>query len=192
MKNNQLIIAGVATLALMVGAYYYGTKPIAPAFAADPAVVAKFNTLSKGGNSQCSAEFAQAVKDGTTDAPRIQGSCCSPMDLHRYSEQVDALKKYADIPEIPPDPYDIDVTLAKTLTAYYDTTLTPDGQKAYDYAMENSMGKGPCCCACWGWYVYGGLAKMLISERGFTGEQIKELWDISDMCGGPGEHINHV
>lgn len=191
MKNNQLIIAGVAALILIVGAYYYNVRPTASPFTVDTALAAKFDQLSKNGNSSCSADFQQAVKDGSTGEERIRGSCCSPMDLHRYSEQVGGLKKYSAIPEIPPDPYDIDATLAKDLTMYYDTVLTPDEQKAYDYAMQNSMGKGPCCCKCWGWYVYGGLAKLLIQKYNYTGEQITEIWDLSDMCGGPGAHINH-
>lgn len=192
MKNNQLIIAAVVVLVLVGGAYYFTAKPAEPAFVADPAIAAKFDTLKKSGNSSCSANFAQSVKDGTTGSERLQGSCCSPMDLHRYSEQVEGLKKYASTPEIPPDPYDIDATLAKTLTAYYDTTLTPDEQKAYDYAMANSMEKGPCCCKCWRWYVYGGLAKLLIQKYHFTGEQITEVWNLSDGCGGPGDHVNHT
>ncbi|MDX8512687.1 hypothetical protein [Mesorhizobium captivum] len=59
-----------------------------------------------------------------------------------------------------------------------------DEQKAYDYAMANSEEKGPCCCPCWRWKVYGGLAKYLIHEHRFTGEQIVDVWDLSDGCGG--------
>ena len=47
--------------------------------------------------------------------------------------------------------------------------LSPDEQKAYNYAMANSKEMGPCCCHCWHWYVYGGLAKLLITHRHFTG-----------------------
>lgn len=192
MKNNQILFAVAAVILLIGGSYYFTAKPKEIAFAADPAVAAKFDILSKNGNSSCDPGFARAVKDGTTGTERIQGSCCSPMDMHRYSEQVAGLKKYAEFPEIPPDPYDIDTALAKELTSYYDVTLTPDEQKAYDYAMQNSMGKGPCCCKCWGWFVYGGLAKKLINERAFTGEQITEVWNLSDMCGGAGGHLNHT
>ncbi len=191
MKNNQLIIAGVSALILIAGAYYFSASPKASPFVADPAIAATFNTLKASGNSSCSADFAQSVKNGTTGSERLKGSCCSPMDLHRYSEQVTGLKKYASTPEIPSDPYNIDAALAQKLTAYYDTTLTPDEQKVYDYAMANSMEKGPCCCKCWRWYVYGGLAKLLIQKYHFTGEQITEVWNLSDGCGGPGSHVNH-
>ncbi|OHA48557.1 MAG: hypothetical protein A2806_00105 [Candidatus Terrybacteria bacterium RIFCSPHIGHO2_01_FULL_48_17] len=155
------------------------------------ALAAKFEYLSQNGNSSCSASFRQSIASGTTGSERLQGSCCSAMDPHRYAEQVDGLKKYADIPEIPPDPYDIDAKLAQELAAYYDVELTPGQQQAYDYAMQNSNEKGPCCCKCWRWYVYGGLAKLLIQNYGFTGEQLTEVWNLSDGCGGPGDHATH-
>ena len=50
------------------------------------------------------------------DTARIQGSCCGPMDFHKYQEQVEGLKKYADIPQIPADPYDVPVSLAKNFS----------------------------------------------------------------------------
>ena len=71
---------------------------------------------------------------------------------------------------------------------YYGLELTPEEQEAYDYAMQNSNEKGPCCCMCWRWYVYGGLAKFLIKHHDFTGEQITEVWNLSDGCGGDSEH----
>lgn len=154
------------------------------------ALAAKFEELSQNGNSSCSASFRDSVAAGSTGSERLQGSCCSAMDLHRYSEQVEGLKKYANIPEIPPDPYDIDAKLAEALAARYDDPLTPEQQKAYDYAMANSDEKGPCCCKCWRWYVYGGLAKLLIQDYGFTGEQVTEVWNLSDGCGGAGEHVH--
>lgn len=191
MRNISLPIAA-AVLLLVAGAYYFSASSKPPvAIFAETALAAQFEMLSKNGNSNCSDEFMRSIQSGESGLERIQGSCCSPMDPHRYQEQIEGLKKFKDISEIPPDPYDIDAGLAKDLMSYYDMQLTEEGQKAYDYAMENSMGKGPCCCMCWGWYVYGGLAKKLIQERAFTGEQITELWDLSDMCGGPGDHLNH-
>jgi hypothetical protein len=155
----------------------------------DPALAKHFEYLSENGNSNCSRTFMESI---ATMAPtsRLQGSCCSPMSLHRYSEQVTALRKYKDIAEIPPDPYDIEAGLAQKLMASYDAALTPDQQRAYAYAMANSDEKGPCCCQCWRWKNYGGLAKLLIRERGFTGEQITEVWNLSDGCGGDDEHLH--
>lgn len=150
----------------------------------------KFNYLSQNGNSSCSSAFRDSI-DVMPDNNRLQGSCCSPMSLHRYSEQTEGLKRYTYIPEIPPDPYDIAAGLAKKLMSYYDTKLTLEEQKEYDYAMQNSDEKGPCCCKCWRWYVYGGLGKILIKNYKFTGQEITEVWNLSDGCGGDSEH-HHV
>lgn len=125
------------------------------------------------------------------DSKRLKGSCCSPMNVHRYSEQVEGLKGYINIPETPTDPYDIEAANAKKFISYYDMQLTTEEQNAYDYAMQNSNEKGPCCCKCWRWFVYGGLGKHLIRERNFTGEQITQVWNLSDGCGGEGDHVNH-
>ena len=150
----------------------------------------RFAYLSTHGNSACSLNFQNGIP-AMADEERIQGSCCSPMSLHRYEEQIEAIKKYKDISEIPPDPYDVSGDIAKKMYAYYDTPLSPDEQVAYDYAMAHSHEKGPCCCKCWHWIVYGGLGKFLIHEKGFTGEQVTEVWDLSDACGGDEEH-NHA
>jgi len=156
--------------------------------AVNTVLAAKFTELSKNGNSTCSAVFKDSIME-MSDMMHIKGSCCSPMSMHRYEEQVEGLKKYANIPEIPPDPYDVDAMLAKELLIYYDFRLNPEEQTAYDYAVGHSHEEGPCCCKCWRWYVYGGLAKKLIHERGFTEEQIVDVWNLSDGCGGDGEHV---
>lgn len=148
----------------------------------------KFEDLSQNGNSSCSAAFKDSIAD-MPEGARLKGSCCSPMSLHRYTEQVQGLERFKAvsgqaIPEIPDDPYDIEAGLAKRLIAHYELELTPEEQQAYDYAMRNSNEKGPCCCRCWRWYVYGGLAKSLIKNRNFTGEQITAVWNLSDGCGG--------
>lgn len=191
MKNISLPIAVVVAVFLVGGAYYLSTTSKTPvALITDQALAEKFDVLSSTGNSSCSAAFTDSI-DNMPETGRLRGSCCSPMDPHRYVDQVTGLKKFKDIPEIPPDPYDIDAVLAKQLKAYYDVELTQQQQQAYDYAMENSHEKGPCCCKCWRWYVYGGLGKLLIQKYGFTGEQVTEIWNLSDGCGGAGEHVTH-
>ncbi len=190
--NKNLQISIVLALLLIGGAWYFASskKDGGPPLVADTALAAKFDILSKNGNSSCSGAFMQSI-DGMADNAQLQGSCCSPMDMHRYSEQIEGLKKYKDIPEIPSDPYDINAGLAKKLKTNYNVQLTLNEQKAYDYAMANSNEKGPCCCKCWRWYVYGGLGKLLIQKYHFTGEQVTEIWNLSDGCGGPGDHVNH-
>jgi hypothetical protein len=154
------------------------------------ALAAKFDELSKNGNSSCSTVFKDSILN-MPDDKRIQGSCCSPMNMHRYAEQIKGLEKYKNIGEIPSNPYDIDAIIAKKMIVNYDMQLTADEQKAYDYAIANSDEKGPCCCKCWRWHVYGGLAKYLIRSYKFTGEQITEVWNLSDGCGGAGDHVEH-
>ncbi len=192
--NKKTYIALGAALLLIGGAFYFSSSRQKPSVEAlphvDSALAAKFDELSRGGNSSCSGGFKDSIAS-MSDSAEIKGSCCSPMDMHRYSEQVTGLQKYKDIPEVPPDPYDINAGLAKKLQSYYDVQLTPEEQKAYDYAMANSKEKGPCCCKCWRWYVYGGLGKLLIQKYHFTGEQVTEIWNLSDGCGGPGDHVNH-
>ncbi len=143
----------------------------------------KFGTLSANGNSSCSGAFQESIA-GLPPGARLQGSCCSPMERAGYNNQVEGLKKYVGIPDVPPDPYDIDVSLAKKLMSYYDLKLLPGEQAAYDFAMANSAEKGPCCCGCWRWKVYGGLANLLIREHGFDGAKVTDVWNLSDGCGG--------
>jgi hypothetical protein len=188
-KNTYISILFVALV--IWGVYIAGSRPTnQKSEFTKEALAAKFEELSQNGNSSCSASFASSI-DSMSDSARLQGSCCSPMSMHRYGEQVEGLKKYGEIKEIPADPYDIEARLAKKLKGYYNVELTPEEQQIYDYAMQNSHEKGPCCCKCWRWYVYGGLAKLLIQEHGFTGEQIVDVWNLSDGCGGDSEH-NHV
>jgi hypothetical protein len=159
----------------------------AGAAATPPTLDERFDYLSTRGNSSCSAAFTDSIAKMLVTT-RLQGSCCSPMDRHRYVEQVQGLQKYSSIPEIPPDPYDIPVSLARKAMSYYDLVLSPDEMRVYQYASDTSDEKGPCCCKCWRWRVYGGLGKFLIRERHFTGEQLVEVWNLSDGCGGGGEH----
>ena len=85
--------------------------------------------------------------DGFSDEDNIQGACCGAMDFHRYQEQVESLKRYKDISQIPEDPYNIPVALAKQLFEYQQTiTLGEVEQGVYDQAMEMSHEGGPCCC----------------------------------------------
>ncbi len=194
--NKQTIFALLIVLLFVGGAVFLGGSQKQGTKTnighVNEALAAKFEELSKNGNSSCSGGFKNSIAAMSDDA-QLKGSCCSPMSIHRYTEQVEGLEKFKSEPsqniaEIPDDPYDVDARLAKRLILYYDLELTPEEQRSYDYAMLNSNEKGPCCCKCWRWYVYGGLAKFLIQNHDFTGEQITELWNLSDGCGGDEEH----
>lgn len=156
----------------------------APAFAevASGDLMARFEHLSNNGNSNCSMEFMQSIATGLQDR-RLQGSCCSPMAFGHYVEQIEGLKTYSSIPEIPSDPYDVNSDLARALLIVDATTLSDSDQATFDRALQLAEEGGPCCCRCWRWSVYSGLAKRLIRDRGFDAEQIAEVWDLSSGCG---------
>lgn len=175
-RRRTVCLCLVASLMLVSGAAY------------SDGVSKSFDFLSQNGNSNCSQEFLDSIPS-MPDTARLQGSCCGPMDLHRYREQIAGLKAHASITDIPPDPYDIEAGLAKRLLAAYGTMLKPEQQKAYDKAMTLSSEKGPCCCQCWRWHVYGGLGKLLIRDHGFDGEKLARIWDLSDGCGGA-DHVH--
>ncbi len=179
-------MSGAARIAAGLAAGLF-LKPSHGVAAEDAELVSRFEYLSQNGNSNCSRAFLDSIKTMPVTV-RLQGSCCNPMDAHRYIEQVKTLRKYAEVSAIPPDPYDIPAGLAQKMLPYFDIELTTDEQPAYDYAMANSDEKGPCCCQCWRWHVYGGLAKLLIREQGFTGPQLTEIWSLSSGCGGGAEH----
>ncbi len=159
MLNKKLQITIVA-IAILVGGYFYLSSGSAfdlsnksSSHIVSEALAAGFDYLSKNGNSSCSTSFRSSITS-MADDERLRGSCCSPMSVHRYSEQVEGLKKFKsitsqNIDKIPDDPYDIEARLAKELMQYYDMELSSEEQKAYDYAMQNSSEKGPCCCKCW-------------------------------------------
>jgi len=182
MRSKSARIGLITALTILLSSL--SMAPLARAEQAiDPATAERFDYLSNHGNSNCSTAFMNSIATMPVTA-RLQGSCCSPMSLGRYGKQIEGLKKYSALSEIPADPYDVPAGLAQKATASYDMELTPEEQKAYDYAMANSAEKGPCCCKCWRWHVYGGLAKLLIREHHFTGEQVTEFWNLSDGCGG--------
>ena len=108
------------------------------------------------------------------------------MNFARYVRQVRGLRKYANVPEIPRDPYDISVRLARRLTSYATAIqLGPRQQAVYDRASKMGVEHGPCCCHCWRWTAFEGQAKYLIARLGYGAPRIAEVWDIEDGCGGP-------
>src|SRR3989344_659625 len=95
LKNKTAIIS----VAILVGASMFSYLLISPKsnpLGVDSALAAKFAELSKNGNSACSGAFKDSIAS-MDDNARIQGSCCSPMSIHRYTEQVNGLKKYKDV-----------------------------------------------------------------------------------------------
>jgi hypothetical protein len=108
------------------------------------------------------------------------------MDLARYDKQLTELQKYQAIPQIPADPYDISAALAKELVGYNKSiVLSSSEQQTLKEGAANSDEKGFCCCQCWRWDVHEGMAKFLVHNKAFTAQQITEVLNLEDGCGGP-------
>lgn len=124
----------------------------------------------------------------------LQGACCGKMSLDRYIKQRRFLEKYNKYAVIPKDPWNISVEDAKKLVQYdKEIVLTQEEQKIYNDAFE-LFKEGPCCCRCWRWFAFSGLAKHLIQEEGFSAKQIAELWAAEDVCGdeNPFEELSNA
>jgi hypothetical protein len=143
----------------------------------------RFAVLSRQHSNQCGlagADFSALARNG-----RLQGSCCGAMVYDEYVRQINGLKRYATVPEVPADPYDISVGQAAQLVGYdRSITLTPSQQQVYDQAKKLSHEHGPCCCHCWRWTAFNGQAKALIARRRYGAAQIAAIWNLDDGCGG--------
>jgi len=116
---------------------------------------------------------------------RLQGACCAPMDLDKYASQINGLRRYAYISAVPQNPYDVSVTSAQGMLAYYDDIqLSASQQSVFDNAQTMTADKGWCCCQCWAWYTHAGLAKYLITKQRFDATQVVEVTNLEDCCGG--------
>lgn len=196
-KKKTFLTAGtlaatVSVVALsVVLAYFLTASPIMSQDTTEisPEMLkAKFDRLSTAGTNFCAGPGML----NSTKSDRLQGSCCGPMDFHRYSEQMSGLRKYSDIDVIPSDPYDISRQMTDRLLEYQMTiNLTEEEQAVYDEATGMSMEGGPCCCKCWRWYAFEGQAKYLIKYKNFNAHQIAEVWDLEDGCGGEGHGVGH-
>jgi hypothetical protein len=143
---------------------------------------ARFAILSQRHTNECLLTPAGLDKFAVNG--RLQGSCCGPMKYADYVRQIHGLKAYADNSEIPPDPYDVPVSLAKHLLALdKKLTLSTQQQQIYKQATKLADEHGPCCCRCWRWFAFRGQAKEFIRERRYSAAQIAQIWDLEDGCG---------
>jgi hypothetical protein len=155
----------------------------ANALAAMPGSTARFSYLSAQRTNRCDLSSAGIVQ--MAPGQRLQGSCCTAMDQTSYRHQVAQLGKYAALPEVPRDPYDVPARLARRLLGYEHTiTLTPSQQGTYRRAMRMTREHGPCCCRCWRWDAFKGLSHYLIARRRWSASQVAHLIDALDGCGG--------
>lgn len=133
------------------------------------------------GNEAAMKSYMDSLPPGSL----LQGSCCTPMDSTHYNNQISSLKQYANIVQIPSNPYSISVKSAKQMIGYYDDlTLNTQQQTTFDNAALKTDDKGWCCCQCWAWYTHAGLAKFLITQYNYTAAQIVAVTNLEDCCGG--------
>jgi len=192
----SIVIAAAAATALVLVVVSKSTTPSRPPMRASPghrvvplALYREFAVLSRAGTDVCQdMGNLPAIESYISALPataRMQGSCCSPMDLQRFAEQMKALEAYSAIPEVPSDPYDISKSQAEELLGFYNTvSLDPTQQRVYDVAQSQTTDHGWCCCQCWAWYTHAGLAKYVITQDGFGSQQTAQLIDLEDCCGG--------
>ncbi len=155
----------------------------------DTSLRKRFDFLSHQSSNSCNLQAAALESMPATS--RLQGSCCSPMVYASYVKQIHELAGYSD-PDIPRDPYDIAVPLARKLIAYNEEILlNATQQQTYNTAVRKAEEGGPCCCHCWRWTAFEGQAKSLIVRRRYTVHQLDELWDAEDGCGGDGSVNPH-
>lgn len=181
-------VVGIVGLAAIQGVHVFdtGAPPATQASRSQPGTAAAFADLSAQHSNYCSLSADTVM--GYPDDARLQGACCSAMDMAKYEWQVDGLRRYSNIPEIPQDPYDISVAQAKELLGYDEAlTLTSEQQKTYDTAMSMTDDKAPCCCQCWRWYMTRGLAKFLIINHSMGASEVASIVDLVNGCGGPME-----
>jgi hypothetical protein len=146
---------------------------------------AKFRLLDHQQSNRCSLLPGELMS--YPPGRRLRGSCCTAMDLSRYQHQVAALRRYAGIPQIPPDPYDIPAGLAQRLIRYQQAIgLTAAQRGVYQAAMRLAPEHGPCCCHCWRWDAFQGLSDYLISQRHWPAARLAALIGDLDGCGGSG------
>ena len=181
---GALLAGGV--IAIAAGGRDESSAGTAKASASVPAAAgtpARFVYLARQRSNRCNLQARELLRrrgDG-----RLQGSCCSPMEEHAYAEQVRTLRQYMRIRQIPPDPYDVRVSLAQRLLRYQtDIRLSPSERALYTRAMEMSDEKGPCCCRCWRWTAFEGLSKYLIARRDWQPPRLARLIEALDGCGG--------
>jgi hypothetical protein len=190
------VLLGAAVVASLAAAGSFGGGAVMrraghphPALAslsgsATAGTTARFAFLARRTTNSCGLE--PAVLERMPGRMRLQGSCCFPMNEAAYQSQVRRLRAYATIPQIPADPYDVPVTLAKRLLSYDRAIRLGPGQaRTYSRAMRISTLKGPCCCHCWRWEAFRGLSRYLIADRRWGAPQLARVIDLLEGCGGP-------
>jgi hypothetical protein len=195
--RRRFAAIGIAVSLVLAGAWALTSQPAAPRTEASRSAPMGALTATSGSRS----DFADLVRQTSNrcdlqpvelmtypDTSRLQGSCCYRMNAARYHAQLRGLRRYARVPAIPTNPYDIPARLAKQLLRYQRSIPPSASQRAtYSRTMSMTDEKGPCCCHCWRWDAFQGLSNHLIAERGWNARQVAAVIDLEDGCGGPAD-----
>jgi len=197
-KRNFAILALLALVVIGVLAVVLSSGPPTPGTYPGPAAagtIAEFNYLSQQHSDACHwpgvnlGDQSANVNwiNGLSDTSYLQGACCSPMDYQPdYASQIPALQNYSSISIIAPDPYNVPGHIAKADVAGENLVLTADQQSTLASAASMTTDHGWCCCQCWAYYAHEGLAKTLIVQYGYNAQQVVNVINLQDCCGGPG------
>jgi len=140
--------------------------------------------VSSAGTMSGSCIDSNQISAQSVKGKYMGGQCCSAlMDTKERHKNLEKLRAYKSMPDIPLDPMHTPVEMAKMWIDYdKNTALTPAEQKIYDDAYAISKEK-PCCCKCWHYYANEGIAKRMIKDGVFNAQEIAAYWDASDICG---------
>jgi hypothetical protein len=177
------VVAAIATAVALSGLIYAVHATNNASSAQSETASFSFAYLAQQQSNRCSLQAAELASMAPT--ARLQGACCSAMARASYADQINGLRQYRDIAQIPSNPYDISVALAGQLVGYSESIrLTPNQQAIYQRAMQLSPEKGPCCCHCWRWQAFQGLSNYLIARPGWRAQPLGRLIGLLDGCGG--------
>lgn len=177
--NKTLLAFGSFLVIITIG--FFISQEFLPSAAAltDKELLAEYSVISGGTVTGSCGALNQEIDEETM----FKGACCGKMRPERYIKQRRFLEKYDDYDIIPKDPWNVPAEHAERLTKFdKDIVLTAAEQEVYDEALE-IFDEGPCCCKCWRWFAFNGMAKHLIQLEGFNAQQIAELWAAEDVCG---------
>jgi hypothetical protein len=195
MRKTFRVVVTVAVVALAVGLVttrfsgmmsMQGGPPSAMSAPSAPGTVAAFTYLRRQNSNGCNLTPGGVMAMPKT--ARLQGACCSGMELASYRRQVAGLSEFRNVSAIVHDPYDMSVALASRLLGHEGTIhMDAQQQMTYDSAMRMTPDKGPCCCHCWRWDMTAGLARYLIARLDWGAPQVASAVALTNGCGGTWE-----
>ena len=185
-KRNIGIVGAIVLLSIIITAIVLTGSSNMSGMTSNPGPAAAGTQAEFGYLSQSSTHcsWSDSMIMSISDSTYIQGACCNGMVYTDYQRQVTQLQQnYSSLSSIvAPDPYNIPAPVAKADLNGLNLALSPAQQSAFDLAGTLSK-ESWCCCHCWAWDFHQGMGKILISQYGFSAQQIATLLTLEDCCG---------